>query len=38
LLGSAHILAGELIPTRLLSPIEISQTLLQNSTQHSLST
>jgi tRNA pseudouridine55 synthase len=38
LLGSAHILSGELIPTRLLSPIEISQSLLQNSTQHSLST
>jgi tRNA pseudouridine55 synthase len=29
LLGSAHIVAGELIPTRLLSPIEISQTLTQ---------
>jgi tRNA pseudouridine55 synthase len=35
LLGSAHIVAGELIPTRLLSPVEISQTLQQNSTQHS---
>jgi tRNA pseudouridine55 synthase len=31
LLGSAHIVAGELIPTRLLSPIEISQTLAQMS-------
>ena len=29
LLGSAHITAGELIPTRLLSPIEIQQTLAQ---------
>lgn len=29
LLGSAHIKAGELIPTRLLSPIEIQQTLAQ---------
>jgi tRNA pseudouridine55 synthase len=29
LLGSAHIKAGELIPTRLLSPIEIQQTLVQ---------
>lgn len=29
LLGSAHIKAGELIPTRLLSPIEISQILAQ---------
>jgi tRNA pseudouridine55 synthase len=29
LLGSAHIKAGELIPTRLLSPIEVSQTLSQ---------
>jgi tRNA pseudouridine55 synthase len=29
LLGSAHIKAGELIPTRLLSPIEVSQTLTQ---------
>jgi tRNA pseudouridine55 synthase len=29
LLGSAHIKAGELIPTRLLSPIEVSQTLAQ---------
>ena len=32
LLGSAHIKAGELIPTRLLSPIEVSQTLTQGST------
>ena len=31
LLGSAHIKAGELIPTRLLSPIEVSQTLAQES-------
>ncbi len=31
LLGSAHIKAGELIPTRLLSPIEVSQTLAQGS-------
>jgi tRNA pseudouridine55 synthase len=31
LLGSAHIKAGELIPTRLLSPIEINQTLQQTS-------
>jgi tRNA pseudouridine55 synthase len=30
LLGCAHIKAGELIPTRLLSPIEISQTLAQH--------
>lgn len=29
LLGSAHVKAGELIPTRLLSPIEVEQTLLQ---------
>ena len=29
LLGTAHIKAGELIPTRLLSPMEISQTLEQ---------
>lgn len=29
LLGSAHIMAGELIPGRLLSPIEIAQTLGQ---------
>jgi tRNA pseudouridine55 synthase len=29
LLGSAHIKAGELIPTRLLSPVEITQTLEQ---------
>jgi tRNA pseudouridine55 synthase len=33
LLGSAHIKAGELIPTRLLSPIEISQILAQGSFQ-----
>ncbi len=31
LLGSAHIKAGELIPTRLLSPIEVSQSLAQGS-------
>ncbi len=31
LLGSAHITAGELIPTRLLSPIEVSQSLAQGS-------
>jgi tRNA pseudouridine55 synthase len=31
LLGSAHIKAGELIPTRLLSPIEVSQMLAQKS-------
>jgi tRNA pseudouridine55 synthase len=30
LLGSAHIQAGELIPTRLLSPLEIEQTLVQS--------
>lgn len=30
LLATAHILAGELIPTRLLSPLEIAQTLAQN--------
>ena len=36
LLGSAHIKAGELIPTRLLSPIEVSQTLVQGSS-HELS-
>jgi tRNA pseudouridine55 synthase len=29
LLGSAHIASGELIPTRLLSPVEISQILTQ---------
>jgi tRNA pseudouridine55 synthase len=32
LLGSAHIKAGELIPTRLLSPIEVSQMLAQGLT------
>jgi tRNA pseudouridine55 synthase len=36
LLGTAHILSGELIPTRLLSPIEISQTIQQNAAPHSL--
>jgi tRNA pseudouridine55 synthase len=30
LLGSAHIAGGELIPSRLLSPIEIQQILVQN--------
>ena len=30
LLGSAHIKAGELIPTRLLSPVEVSQSLAQS--------
>jgi tRNA pseudouridine55 synthase len=34
LLGSAHIKAGELIPTRLLSPIEVSQIFAQTH-QHS---
>jgi tRNA pseudouridine55 synthase len=34
LIGSAHIQGGELIPTRLLSPIEISQTLQQNNLTH----
>jgi tRNA pseudouridine55 synthase len=29
LLGSAHITAGELIPTRLLSPVEVEGMLLQ---------
>ena len=29
LLGSAHVKAGELIPTRLLSPPEVSESLLQ---------
>ena len=29
LLGTAHVKAGELIPGRLLSPIEIQQTLMQ---------
>jgi tRNA pseudouridine55 synthase len=29
LLGSAHVKAGELIPTRLLSPLEISETQVQ---------
>ncbi len=38
LLGSAHIKAGELIPTRLLSPIEVSQTLAQGSTLHAVRT
>jgi tRNA pseudouridine55 synthase len=36
LLGSAHIKAGELIPTRLLSPIEVSQTLAQGTTHASV--
>ena len=31
LLGSAHVMAGELIPGRLLSPIDIQQTLAQHS-------
>ena len=31
LLGSAHSVAGELIPTRLLSPIEVSQCVAQHS-------
>lgn len=30
LLGSAHVKGGELIPTRLLSPVEVEQTLLQD--------
>ncbi|MFV0678735.1 tRNA pseudouridine(55) synthase TruB [Ottowia sp.] len=34
LLGTAHVKAGELIPGRLLSPVEIQQTLLQNPTKH----
>ncbi|RRD56932.1 tRNA pseudouridine(55) synthase TruB [Comamonadaceae bacterium OH2545_COT-014] len=29
LLGTAHVRAGELIPVRLLSPVEVAQTLLQ---------
>jgi tRNA pseudouridine55 synthase len=33
LLGSAHIVAGELIPTRLLSPLEITQILAQTQAQ-----
>jgi tRNA pseudouridine55 synthase len=33
LLGSAHIKAGELIPSRLLSPIEVSQILAQCTSQ-----
>jgi tRNA pseudouridine55 synthase len=37
LLGSAHIKAGELIPTRLLSPIEISQILAQSTMQEATS-
>jgi len=32
LLGSAHSVAGELIPTRLLSPIEVSQCVVQHKT------
>jgi tRNA pseudouridine55 synthase len=36
-LGSAHIAGGELIPTRLLSPVEISQTLAQNTAQENVS-
>ena len=32
LLGSAHIAGGELIPTRLLSPTEVSEVLLQQQT------
>jgi tRNA pseudouridine55 synthase len=35
LLGSAHIKAGELIPGRLLSPLEIGQLLDQQADQHS---
>ena len=31
-LGTAHIVAGELIPGRLLNPIEIQQTLLTEAT------
>ena len=31
LLGSAHSVAGELIPTRLLSPVEVSQCVAQHS-------
>ncbi|MBS7807123.1 tRNA pseudouridine(55) synthase TruB [Variovorax sp. PCZ-1] len=38
LLGSAHIKAGELIPTRLLSPIEVSQTLAQGMSQEAATT
>jgi tRNA pseudouridine55 synthase len=38
LLGSAHIKAGELIPTRLLSPIEVSQTLAQGLAQEAATT
>ncbi len=38
LLGSAHIKAGELIPTRLLSPVEVSQTLAQSSSQEAATT
>ncbi|MDA7418142.1 tRNA pseudouridine(55) synthase TruB [Xenophilus arseniciresistens] len=37
-LGTAHAKAGELIPGRLLSPIEIQQTLLQNNPSSSLET
>jgi tRNA pseudouridine55 synthase len=29
LLGTAHVKSGELIPTRLLSPVEIGETLAQ---------
>ncbi|MCX8519959.1 MAG: tRNA pseudouridine(55) synthase TruB [Rhodoferax sp.] len=35
-LGSAHITAGELIPTRLLSPLEVSQSLAQHQPNPSL--
>ncbi|NJM43337.1 MAG: tRNA pseudouridine(55) synthase TruB [Brachymonas sp.] len=38
LLGSAHIKAGELIPTRLLSPLEVSQTLAQGLSQEAANT
>ncbi len=38
LLGSAHIKAGELIPTRLLSPIEVSQMLAQGLSQEAAQT
>ena len=36
LLGVAHVYSGELIPDRLLSPIEIEQTLVQQHTVHGM--
>lgn len=38
LLGTAHVKAGELIPVRLLSPLEISESQLQKQSEQSLKT